>query len=169
MTTGPNGGRRGRDLRSELNQDDGALPTSWIPKIGDTLVGQLVRYDRGTTAYGVKTIAVVVDEETGELRGFWILHEVARQEFADQKPRPGERLGIKRLPDTEKGFHRYRLVVDRADRALPDFGAEASGQAAPAGRLERPAGPPERRSTAASASERGDREPPPLDDSDNPF
>jgi len=169
--TGPNGGRRGRDLRSELDQDDGALPTSWRPEVGDTLVGVLLRYDRGSTPYGPQTIAHIADEESGEIRGVWILHEVLRQEFAAQRPRPGERLGIKRLPDGD-GYKRYRLVVDRAEPLMPDF--EASGPAAgtppAARRLERPTEPPERRSPgAASSSEPGASAPPPLEDSDCPF
>jgi hypothetical protein len=169
--TGPNGGRRPRDLRTELDQDDGAIPSSWIPKVGDTLVGELVRYDRGTTPFGSKVIAVIADEESGELRGFWLLHEVARQEFQDQKPRPGERVGIKRLPDTEKGFHRFRVVVDRdAAASVPDFEASAPPAAAPpAGRLERPAGPHERPAVASPATDRGALEPPPPGDGDCPF
>ncbi len=48
-----------RDVRAELDADDGFLPTSWIPKVGDLLVSELIRYDTGPTGlYGTEPIAV---------------------------------------------------------------------------------------------------------------
>ena len=92
--------------------------------MGDLLVGELVRYDTGYTPYGPSHIAVLCEEDTGELRGVWLIHHVLRGEFSKQRPRPGERIGIKRLPDAEKGYKRYRVLVDRgAEPEVPDFDA----------------------------------------------
>ena len=39
------------------------FPESWIPeKAGEQIAGELVRYDRGTTAYGEQVIAAGIDE-----------------------------------------------------------------------------------------------------------
>ncbi|MDA2927996.1 hypothetical protein MYX78_12335, partial [Acidobacteria bacterium AH-259-G07] len=71
-------GSQNRDLRSELQNFDGTFPESWKPDIGDILVGTLVRYDSGYTDYGEYLIAVIQDDETGEKRSVWLLHEVLR-------------------------------------------------------------------------------------------
>ncbi len=111
-----------RDLQKELDGNDGELPVSWLPKVGDSLIGELVRYDVGYTTYGRAYIVVICEENTGELRGVWLLHHVLRGEFAEKRPRPGERLGITRLPDADKGYKRYVLLLDRGGEGeLPDF------------------------------------------------
>ena len=61
---------------------------------------------------------------TGELRSVWLMHTVLRNEFQEQRPKPGERLGIKRLPDSERGYRRFALRIDRGPQEeIPDFGA----------------------------------------------
>ena len=117
-----------RDLRSELSEFDGKYPESWIPKVDDILVGTVVRYESGSTEYGPCPIVVVEDEEKKELRSVWLLHAVLRSEFQKKRPRPGERVGIKRLPDAKIDYKRYALWVDREEPEIPDF-----SQFAPAG------------------------------------
>ena len=111
-----------RNLREELENCDGEFPTSWRPEIGDVLVGRLVRYDRATTQFRECNIAVIEDEDAGEVWSVWLLHAVLISEFKKQMPRPGERLGIKRLPDSHKGYKRYFLRVDRDNPDIPEFG-----------------------------------------------
>jgi hypothetical protein len=110
-----------RDLRGELQDYDGNYPESWKPEVGYLCVGELLRYDSGSTEFGDYVIAVIRDDDTGEERSVWLMHEVLRREFAKRRPKPGERLGIKRLDDdAEKNYKRYALRVDR-EEALPDF------------------------------------------------
>ena len=130
-TTAP---RKGEDFRDALEKDDGEFPSSWIPKIGDVLTGILLRYTSGPTDYGPCPIVVIQDDETDAPRSFWLLHTVARGEFAKLKPHPGERVGIKRVPDSEKGYRRYVVKVDRpvSDAEVPDFNTFAApGDVAP--------------------------------------
>lgn len=109
-------------FRRELEDFDGEYSESWIPKPGDVLVGELLRYTTGTTEYGQCPIAVIRDEDGGEERSVWLLHAVLRREFQEQRPRPGERLGIKRLPDDRKRrYKRYALRVDRDEPVVPDL------------------------------------------------
>ncbi len=111
-----------RDLRTELENFDGEFPESWILKVGEILVCTFIRYEPGYTSYGPCKIAVVRDEESGEERSVWLLHAVLRREFARQRPKPGDRLGIKRLSDDgDKRYKRYALRVDRKGGDAPDF------------------------------------------------
>lgn len=136
-----------RDLRKELEQADGTHPPTLQLKPGDVFVGVVDRYEEGPTRYGPAPIVVVIDETSGELRSLWILHHVLRDEFAKQRPRPGERIGVKRLADSDRGYQRFVLRVDRQEPAdaVPDFaaygitdGGEAPGPRAP----QAPQGPP---------------------------
>jgi hypothetical protein len=131
MSTHPQG-RPQDSFTQAVQDDDGSHPESWIPEVGDSLIGTIERYDSAATVYGERDIVVVRDEASGELRGFWLLHDVAISEFARQSPKPGERVGIKRLPDGQRQnpqggraskYKRYLVRVDRqADpTAVPDF------------------------------------------------
>lgn len=114
-------------FRSSLEEWDGEYPESWIPQPGEILVGQLVRYDRGQTTYGDCQIAVVLDEDTGEERSVWLLHEVLRREFLAQRPRIGERIGLKRLEDARNSagqpYQKWALRVDRKGAPPPELDA----------------------------------------------
>lgn len=116
-----NDGRR--DLRGELEGFDGEYPDSWKPSVGEIIVGEVQRYSSGSTDYGTYPICILLDEETGEERGVWLLHTVLRDEFEEKRPKPGERVGIKRLPDAEKGYKRYAVRVDREEPEVPEFDA----------------------------------------------
>ncbi len=118
----------GRDLRRELDEFDGTYPTTLKLAPGDIFVGEVVRFETGPTSYGPQPIMVCIDEKTGEECSIWLLHTVLRNEIEKQKPRSGERIGLKRLPDHEtKGYARWVLRVDRdgadglASGEPPDF------------------------------------------------
>ena len=55
-----------RDLRQELENYSGEFPQSWRSRPGSVVVGRLLRYNRGFSAYGERWIAVLDDDETGE-------------------------------------------------------------------------------------------------------
>ena len=113
-----------RDLRKELEQDDGTYPPSIILKPGDVLSGTLSRYNGATTKYGDCIIAVIENEVDGKPVSLWITHTVLKNEFARQKPRPGESIAVKYFgEDSARGYHRWKLLVDREEGELPDFEA----------------------------------------------
>ncbi len=128
------------DFREELEAFDGTFPEGWRPKVEDVIVGKVLRYDTGWTKHGECPICLMEDEEAGEPRAVWIFHTVLLDEFRKKRPKVGERIGIKRLPDAAKGYWRYELRVDREEPDLPDFsrfgppdGVPARGGAAAAG------------------------------------
>jgi len=119
-----------RDLFRELN-DWSDWPPAWRPEPGDVLVGRVIRYDIGHTVYGpVRT--VTIERDTGERVAVWLSSTVLLNEFAKQKPKPGERLGLKYLgKHPELGYHRYRLLVDRDEPLeFTPLGGEAKVPAA---------------------------------------
>ena len=108
-------------FREELEAFDGTFPEGWRPKVDDLLVGKILRYDEGWTKHGECPICLVEDEEAGGLRAVWIFHAVLLDEFRKKRPKVGERIGIKRLPNAAKGYWRYELRVDREEPDVPDF------------------------------------------------
>jgi hypothetical protein len=104
-----------RNLYDELASWEG-YPPAWRPKPGEILVGFIEDYDVGHTPYGEVRTVMVAAEETGEKVSIWLSSTVLLNLFDRHKPRPGERIGLKYLgKDAEKGYHRYRLLVDRPE------------------------------------------------------
>jgi len=103
-----------RDLREELEGDDGRLPPCWEPDRKEILVGTVLKYADGRTKYGPCRICVLEDEETGSAVSVWLGHAVLRGEFEREGPKRGDRVGIRRLPDDpNKAYRLYKVVVDR--------------------------------------------------------
>ena len=111
-----------RNLRDELNSmGDNQYHPAWRPEIGDIFVGHFVRYERAITKKGPRFIAVAKEQDTGQLVSIWLTSVVLRERFKDRRPMPGERFGIRRLPDSGRGYQRYVVVVDRNETEEPDF------------------------------------------------
>lgn len=109
-------------LIERLNTLPDAPAESWKPKPGDVIEGTLVEYQQADTAYGLTWIAHVQVDATAHhgayVAAVWLSHKVLREAFAKQRPRPGERLGIRRLSDAADAdgktkYARYVLIVDR--------------------------------------------------------
>jgi hypothetical protein len=84
------------------------------------LVGKVQRYAQGPTPYGWVHTVLVQEERTGDLWSLWLSSTVLLQQFQQQRPQPGERIGLKyQGKDFEKGYHKYRLLVDRPEAADP--------------------------------------------------
>jgi hypothetical protein len=116
------------DLKDELDSYDGTYPESWTPDVGDIITGELVEYSKGHTDYGGFHIAVIEGtwykdgEEYPGRFSVWLSHTVLIQEFKKHRPEPGEKLGVKRLPDDqEKEYKRYKVKVDRDAPEVPTF------------------------------------------------
>lgn len=115
------------DLAAELDAETGAHPESWKPAPGDKLVGRLVRYDKAPGRFGLCILAVLdVAGEDGKasqgphLVAVWLQHKVLLERFKELRPVPGERVGIKRLPDADKRYARYLVKIDRP-QVEPDW------------------------------------------------
>jgi hypothetical protein len=111
-----------RNLKEELEREDEESIENWSPDVGDVLVGTVLRYERRTTKKGQYCTVVVREEKTKEPIRIWLWHKVLAQKFSEQKPKPGERIGVKRLANSPKGYYRYLLKVDReSDEQVPDY------------------------------------------------
>ena len=115
-----------RDIRGELEKDDGTFGETWKPGPGDILTGTIRGYREAVGNYGPVVIATVEEDKTGTRYAVWLSATVLRNEFAKQKPRVGESVGIRYYgTDPVKNYHRYRLVVDRPE-VVPDFGGSTT-------------------------------------------
>jgi hypothetical protein len=115
-----------RDLLAELQEETGEHPPAWRPAVGDVLVGTLLRYDRAPNLYqpGESAVVAVVKPDEGQPVAIW-LGTVLADLFRRHRPQPGDRLGLKRLPDShprpgKKPYARFVLRVDDGGRALDD-------------------------------------------------
>ena len=109
-----------RDLHTELTTLPDEWPPAWKPAPGEMLVGKVQRYAQGPTPYGWVHTVLVQEERTGDLWSLWLSSTVLLQQFQQQRPQPGERIGLKyQGKDFEKGYHKYRLLVDRPEAADP--------------------------------------------------
>lgn len=127
-----------RNLHHELETWDG-YPDAWRPEPGEILVGVVVEYDQGHTAYGpVRT--VIIAGEDGRRVSLWLSSTVLLQLFQRHQPKPGERIGLKYLgKDPDKGYHRYRLLVDRpVTLELSPLGGEDEADGAEAEGIDAP-------------------------------
>ena len=109
-------------FRQAAESDDGSYPESWIPEPGNFIVGTLDHYDTATSRFGTRTIAVIRDEDSGELRGIWLMAKVLEEKFAELEPKPGERLYVKRHKDkVNSAGTRYQAFSVRVEgrRAQP--------------------------------------------------
>ena len=110
------------EFRQKLEANDGTVPPAWKPEVGDVLVGTLERYANASSNYGDSLVAIVKNGDTGALQSVWLRSEALQDQFRKSHPLPGDRVGIKRLPEFPgKKYHRFLVRVDRP-AAPPDFG-----------------------------------------------
>lgn len=109
---------RDDDLRQRLEDEPEIQPRAWRGGPGEVICGTVISYGTGTaqTQKGPKVHpTVIIETDEAELVKVWLLHQVLLDEFREQRPKPGERVGIKRLEDSSKGYARYTVIVDRED------------------------------------------------------
>ena len=117
-----------RDLKHELDTlGEDERPPSWPGEVGDVFVGTFIRYERAETRYGIHFIAVAQEEKTQEPVSVWLSWKVLQEKFRELRPQAGERIGIRRLPDAEKGYRRFAMLVDRGGSNEPDFFNQEEG------------------------------------------
>jgi hypothetical protein len=126
--------RRAGALRDRVT---GEPPQTWRPDQGhpNPIIGEYVREDSGTGYQGRTVKIAVLRTPEGEW-GVWQLHQVLEEEFERQNPKPGELVAVSYLGKAAKGFHRYRLAVDRdalsgdrGSRSVPPFAGDEPSNA----------------------------------------
>jgi hypothetical protein len=94
-----------------------AYAPAWRPAAGDTLVGTVVALGERQGEFEPYPI-ITVETDGGQQFAFHAFHTVAKSELAAQKPRIGERVGVKYIGQiaSQGGrgkYHGYRIIVDR--------------------------------------------------------
>jgi hypothetical protein len=85
---------------------------AWRPQPGDKLIGAVVDLGSRTTEYGTYAI-VTLRTEAGDEVAVHAFHAVLAREFQKRPPRLGERLGIKYLGKSEKGYEAYTIAWEQ--------------------------------------------------------
>ena len=115
-----------KNLAAELDRDQ-EFPPSWRPLEGDQIVGVIERYSHGTSSLTGDPVQIVwIEDDQGNRHSVWLNCAVLVSKFADLKPQPGERVGIRYMGKHEaKNYKIFRVVVDRAAAppAAPTFDA----------------------------------------------
>jgi hypothetical protein len=104
----------------------------WLHESGDVLIGEVVDIDSRESEYGRYQIVVVETEKgsteqggkaipIGSERAFHAMRTVPRNEIAKQKPKIGERLGVKFHGTAPRGdYAAYKIRVERQSPPLDD-------------------------------------------------
>lgn len=109
---------------------EAGLPTAWRPDQddADTLIGEVVDIQIGTSDYGQYPI-IVIRQEDGTEKAVHGFHSVLQNELMKHRPNVGERVGIKFLGDVPtkpgspyKSYKGYRVQVERDKGATFDWG-----------------------------------------------
>lgn len=109
-------------LRREAEAADGSFTEAIKLKPGEMLSGVLIRYaEKSHPSYG-PAYGLVLAEEGEKPRTLWAYQAALRREIEKFAPRPGEYVVVKRYQDSDKGFGRWTLLVDReGESGIPDF------------------------------------------------
>ncbi|MHB8469999.1 MAG: hypothetical protein ACYDCH_09625 [Gaiellaceae bacterium] len=86
---------------------------AWKPNAGDKIVGEVIDVDSRDGGFGLYPI-VVLRTDAGDEYAVHGFHTVIRNELAKRPPRIGERLGIKYLGKSDKGYEAYKIVFETA-------------------------------------------------------
>jgi hypothetical protein len=119
------------NLERQATQD---FPRSWVPSEADpSIVGEFLRLEQGTTAYGPARI-VVLKTKDGSERSVWLFHTVLRNEFARVRPKVGELVAVRYLGKKQgaqgQAYESYRVVSQR-DEGAPEWDSLDSDDDAP--------------------------------------
>jgi hypothetical protein len=110
---------------------------AWRPAAGEQLVGTVLSITERESNYGGTYPLLVVATDDGRALDVHAFESVLLDELAKLRPRVGERIGIAYLgKHEERGYHRYRLVVDRDAQPSVDwdrYGEQAAADLADAG------------------------------------
>jgi hypothetical protein len=94
-----------RSLEERLD----SAATGWKPNPGDRLVGTVLDLDTRDGEYGEYPI-VTIQTDLGDEIAIHGFHTVLRREFAKRQPQVGERIGVKYLGKSDRGYESYRIV-----------------------------------------------------------
>lgn len=100
-------------------------------KPGEYIVGIYLKNIEVKAKFGPRQIIVVQDEVTGKEKKIYSC-KVLANEFANQRIRPGERVGLKYL-GKEEGYHNWVVFVDREEEEGGEEGAEEGSEGSPGG------------------------------------
>jgi len=108
-----------KDIEKELDREQ-TYPTAWCPRQpGEQIIGLIERYPKGADRITGKQVHIAwIATDGGERHSLWLNNAVLLNKFAELRPKPGERVGVRFLgPHPDKKYNCYRVVIDRPDTA----------------------------------------------------
>lgn len=121
------------EARLKAKAEEPAPESIKFEKPGQSVVGQVVRYEKGSTDWGDCVICVLRSLKTGNLASVWIFGTVLANAFQRLQPRPGEIIRVEYKGEVHRqgasSYKDWNLTVDRADEQGLSY-AEAAGIAA---------------------------------------
>ncbi len=100
---------------------------AWKPAPGETVIGELIAVAWNDAGWGEYPICTLRRDD-GSAVAVHAFRQVLQRELAEQRPRLGERIGIRHLGRADSGYYRYRLAVDRAEPAAVDWTRAAGAE-----------------------------------------
>jgi hypothetical protein len=92
---------------------------AWKPAVGESLIGEVAALSRRTGDYGDYPIVTVRQDDGAEL-AWHAYHHVGRTQLGEQRPKVGERIGVKYCGQREgaggTSYHDYKLIIERQRR-----------------------------------------------------
>jgi hypothetical protein len=118
-------------LRQQLDANNagdggGPHPPSWKAEVGDALVGEIRRIQRGVRGQRDYEPCDVyhIRDEVEAMHAVWASPTVLRSKLKELEPEVGDGIAIKRLPDHHRGYKLFDVVIDR-DAPKPQAQAPA--------------------------------------------
>jgi hypothetical protein len=103
-------------LKDRLDEET-QTAEAWRPEPNDELIGIVRRYNMRKMDDGTEYPIVTVEQEDGQKFAWHAFHSVGRNQLEEDKPRPGDEMGVRYLgkvdgKDGGYDYHSYRVAVD---------------------------------------------------------
>jgi len=108
-------------LLARIGETENFAKAFYFKGPGDTLIGEFLRWSKGTTSRGETHPIAEIRDRDGVAYSVWCFYTVLRQQLVDLDLTPGDWLAIRREEDRESAAgHRYRnFKVIALDEGTP--------------------------------------------------
>jgi hypothetical protein len=101
-------------LKDRLDEET-QTADAWRPEAGEELIGVVRRYNMRKMDDGTEYPIVTIETPDGEKHAWHAFHKVGRDQLEEDKPRPGDEIGVRYLGKVEGDpydYHSYRVAVE---------------------------------------------------------
>jgi hypothetical protein len=101
-------------LKDRLDEET-QTAEAWRPEPNEELIGIVRRYNMRKMDDGSEYPIVTIETPDGEKHAWHAFHKVGRDQLEEDKPRPGDEIGVRYLGKVDGetySYHNYRVAVD---------------------------------------------------------